>query len=338
MAPQASLALESFKPARIVHGGYHIVFTYAGMPSGTEFHIWVGPPELAEKLVNETTWPLRDNQNRTMKLAAAAAPRSRWVGFPHGVHPTGLLASFLALIGNQKLWSEKGPPCQLAARMLAVANKEILAVSPEIGTFYAPVKPLTCRGDLGTDPEHLVDRHHHCHGQLNYPKIGKSWAAGTGSTLSEPIGGCRYFLHGGMFVADEAHRGFDCTSFVHTVLDISPGVIADPEPMAKSIGADAILPPKPGTPGSNDWDFYKDFLARPESQQGDFILFMEYPHPTKKDPKGRGGHCVVVRDGSLYEFTEFDVSGGGKSTDDPRAWMESKEKRHPNLKWYLWQC
>ena len=47
---------------------------------------------------------------------------------------------------------------------------------------------------------------------------------------------------------------------------------------------------------------------------------------------------MVVRDGGLYEFTEFDVSGGGKSTDDPRAWMESKEKRHPNLKWYLWQC
>lgn len=212
-----------------------------------------------------------------------------------GTTPASRQASVLAAIDNLGKWGE-------AIQLWMVSEKKgSVAARTERVNYKTYVKPFY--GSLTITSFSSVAK---AQPPLTYPGNGH------GRLLSRQINGRYYFIYGGKLVTENPMRGFDCTSFPQTLLNLGklPGQGYGKDVCEKAGAVKCDLEQLKGA------DFEKRF-KEDSIPYGIYVLFSE-------------GHVLLYNSDInwLYEFAE----GGFKSTPGAQKDLQVKKGR-PDLWW-----
>lgn len=210
------------------------------------------------------------NRAATVDVTASLAGKTTWTGH---LQSAALLGDVLACLGRNQLLEKK-----VKARGVLWTSDRDMVVSATSQTFDAPVRPVSECSPRLAEQEF----------KLRYTGVGTGRLLFNIPGRSE-IAANHYFVYGGKLVTDPMQRGFDCTTFLMAALKQFSNVpTASGEDVAKQAGMQRKLNKVPR-------ELIVTEIAANHAQGRAIILI----HKGTTDVTH---HCVLARDGFVYEF------------------------------------
>ncbi|MDD2734803.1 MAG: hypothetical protein PHF56_12740 [Desulfuromonadaceae bacterium] len=212
------------------------------------------------------------NRTATVDVTASLTGKTTWTG---NLQSAALLGDVLACLGRNQLLEKK-----VKARGVLWTSDRDMVVSATSQTFDAPVRPVSECSPRLAEQEF----------KLRYTGVGTGCLIFNIPGRSE-IAANYYFVYGGNLVTDPMQRGFDCTTFLMAALkQFSNVTTPSGEVVAARAGMLRILNKVPRA------QIVAEITAN--HAQGRAIILV---HNGTTDVTH---HCVLVRDGFVYEFNK----------------------------------
>jgi hypothetical protein len=126
-----------------------------------------------------------------------------------------------------------------------------------------------------------------------------------GRLLTKPIGGKRFFKYGGLFETESDKRGFDCTTYIGSLYELSSGM-ASTSQLAQSIQASTSILVEVSISA------IRAYFDIPANVPGRYLLWHD-------------SHVVLVENGVVKEFAQ---SAGGFASTPVAQWHLNGTKKY----------